>query len=79
MYGSRMWANLFTEQPQTLNLIGSYAGGADAMNNMRQNQIKTALSQIDLNAAPQLMQQKLDTGAADVSIKQNEASNMLPY
>jgi hypothetical protein len=73
MYGSRMWANLFTEQPQTLNLIGSYAGGADAMNNMRQNQIKTALSQIDLNAAPQLMQQKLDTGAADVSIKQNEA------
>ena len=57
MYGSRMWANLFTQQPQTV--FGAYAQTANTLDTLRQNQMKNALSQIQLNAAPQLMNQAL--------------------
>lgn len=71
MYGSRVWSGLFTEQPKTV--LDAYAQSSDALNTARQNQIKTALDKINLNAAPTLMQQTIDQGAANTSIKQNQA------
>lgn len=71
MYGSRMWANLFTQQPQTV--FGAYAQTANTLDTLRQNQMKNALSQIQLNAAPQLMNQALQQGAAKTSVMQNSA------
>jgi len=66
-----MWANLFTQQPQTV--FGAYAQTANTLDTLRQNQMKNALSQIQLNAAPQLMNQALQQGAAKTSVMQNTA------
>lgn len=72
MYGSRMWANLFTQQPQTV--FGAYAQTANDLDVLRSNQIKNALSQIKLNSAPQLAQEDLAQQAAKTAVLQNQAN-----
>jgi heme oxygenase len=51
----------------------SYFNTAGSLNTLRDQRIKNALNQIKLNYAPQMAQQGADLGAANVSIKQNEA------
>lgn len=70
MYRSPMWSNLFRPAP---TVFDAYAQTSNALNTLRQNQIKNAMSQINLNAAPQLMNQALQQGAAKTSVMQNTA------
>lgn len=66
-----MWSQLFTKQPNTV--FDAYNHTAGALNKLRDQRIVNALNQIKLNYAPQMAQQGADLGAANVSIKQNEA------
>jgi hypothetical protein len=73
MYGRSMFG-YGLPQPQAQTIFGAYAQTADALNTIRQNQIKNALSQIDLNAAPQLMKENLAQQAAKTFTMQNTAN-----
>src|SRR5580698_9680843 len=64
--------NLFQGEPQTV--FDKYAQTANALDTLRKQRIANALSQIQLNAAPTLTQQAIDTGAAKTSIAQNQAA-----
>lgn len=62
---------LFQGEPQTV--FDKYAQTANDLNSLRKQRIANALDQIKLQYAPQMAQQGADLGAANVSIKQNEA------
>lgn len=72
MYRGNIFSSGLFAAPQTV--LGAYTQSSDALNAMRQNQMKSALSQIQLNAAPTLMQQAEDQGAAKTTTMQNTAN-----
>lgn len=65
------WSTIFGGQPTSV--FDTYANTSNVLDTLRKNKIANALSQIKLNYAPQMAQQGADLGAANVSIKQNEA------
>jgi hypothetical protein len=72
MYGSRMFMNMFA-QPAP-GIMGAYGATMDILNRARQESIKNALSQIDLDAAPQLSKENLAQQAAKTAVLQNQAN-----
>ena len=63
--------NLFTGQPTTI--VDAYANTASALNNLRKQRIANALSQIQLQYAPQMEQSAASKAAAEALTAQNTA------
>lgn len=69
------WGTMFGGRPSSiLDSYDAYNNSAKNLAGARNAKIIAALNQVKLNYAPQLAQQSVAKGAADVSIEQNQAN-----